>query len=702
MTSLPQDRSGDGAFLDSLIVGKTDMTPFREDSLSVGQVYAINYQQATIAVNDHDREQAGGLPKGGFLVAAKQVGDEGFVLLRILREAPLPNLADSSQTKQHAIEAAANAEAWSQQLDDWTRDRISIHGVECRVLGTFFPTEEGDYRFAEDIDNYYAVSQLMVWKPGPNTLHMIVNHRHKSNPITPTKNPPIVGTTRFAASQGATAITADVALYPEDMLRRRTVYLGMSRSGKSNAMKIAAEAIYRIREQEPDRRIGQLIFDPNGEYAQDNPQDGAGLHKVHLAIGRERVGEVETYGLYAPPSDPERTITKLNFFGDAFPSEWTRAGVEAALEQLLVGREIVQEELAGADSRYIRAFRDADITLPDIDESDRGAIIRYRRTILAYQTAIAAAGLPPPSWIPSATGLFGKDILDSMANSGDQGYADATNSLRANMTRPSWGVLREFFTQLNRFISDSGSPYQAFNSSYMADPNKSGEPWAEPRFADILRIFFSQNGPRSFQRVREQHDPNSPRDYAERIVNDLRQGKLVIVDQSTGGPEQNPRAAERIMWKVFERQQEEFRSTVASDEENEEEHHILVYLEEAHTLLPRANAADKLGTVWARSAKEGSKLNIGMVLATQAPSSIMSEILNETDNWILAHLNSKRERNVIGDYEDFEDFLDQIGQVSEPGFVRMRSLSLAYTVPAQLRRFRLQLPVVDAADARED
>ena len=702
MTTQPYEET-ERPFLDGLLSSdRMGTRTFRADSHRVGQVYAINYQRSTIAVNDYDREQAGGLPMGGFLIAAKQEGDDGFVLLRILREAPLPNLADSSQTKQRAIESAANSEAWAQQLDDWTRDRISIHGVECRVLGTFFQTEQGGYRFAEDIDNYYAVNQLMVWKPGPHTLHMIVNHRHKSNPITPTKNPPVVGSTRFAASQAATAITANVALYPEDMLRRRTVYLGMSRSGKSNAMKIAAEAIYRIREQEPDRRIGQLIFDPNGEYAQDNPQDGAGLHKVHSAIGRERAGEVETYGLFAPPSDHERTITKINFFGEAFPSEWTQEGVETALEQLLVGREIVQEELAGADSKYIRAFRDADITFPDIDETDRGATTRYRRTVLAYQTALAAAGLQAPSWKPSATGLFNKGILDAMANSGDQEYVAAAGSLHANMNRPSWSVLREFFTQLNRFVSDDRSPYRAFNNNYMADPNKSGEPWAEPRFADILRIFYSQNGPRAFQRVREQHDPNSPGDYAERIVNDLRQGKLVIVDQSTGDPEQNARAAERIMWKVFKRQQEEFRSAVTGDEESGEQHHILVYLEEAHNLLPRANAADNLSTVWARSAKEGSKLNIGMVLATQAPSSIMPEILNETDNWILAHLNSKRERNVIGDYEDFEDFLDQIGQVSEPGFVRMRSLSLAYTVPVQLRRFRLQLPAVGAVDARED
>ena len=124
----------------------------------------------------------------------------------------------------------------------------------------------------------------------------------------------------------------------------------------------------------------------------------------------------------------------------------------------------------------------------------------------------------------------------------------------------------------------------------------------------------------------------------------------------------------------------------------------MVYVEEAHNLLPRASATDKLSTVWARAAKEGSKMNIGMVLSTQAPSSIMPEILSETDNWILAYLNSRNERNVIAGYMDFEDFLDQIGQVSEPGFVRLRTLSLAYTIPVQFDHFQLNLESSASAD----
>ena len=455
-----------------------------------------------------------------------------------------------------------------------------------------------------------------------------------------------------------------------------------------------------MRADEPDRRIGQLIFDPNGEYAQDNLQDGAGLHRVHEVIGRERTGEVETYGLFQPPTDPERTITKVNFFGNPLPAVWSPEATEAALEQLLVGRQIIQGELAGADSRYIKAFRDADLSVPDLQLEDRGPVVRYRRAILAYQTALAAAGFDPPEWQPQAAGLFSDDILKAMRESGDDSCASAARRFKENLRQPSWDLLRAFFTELNKFVSDDKGPYKRFNSDYMED-SESGESWADARFADILRIFFSQNGPRSFQRVRDQHDADSENDYAESIVSDLREGKLVIVDQSTGDPEQNAAAAERIMWKVFNKQQEDFRSAATRDETDRHEHHILVYLEEAHNLLPRATASDSLSSVYARSAKEGSKLNIGMVLATQAPSSIMSEILSETDNWILAHLNSKKERNVIGDYEDFEDFMDQIGQVSEPGFVRMRSLSLAYTVPVKFKRFLLNLELRDPRGAGE-
>ena len=275
---------------------------FRDESARVGAVYTMSYQLATVATYDYDREQAGGLPKGGFLVAAEPQGDNGFILLRILKEARLPNADANDQTRQQAIEKTGNEEPWANALDTWMANQVSLHGIECRILGTFIDQGDGTVRFAEDTDNYFAVTSLMVWKPGPRTLDKIVNYRHRRNALAPSDRKQ-VGDTRFAAAEGGSATRVPFLLDPTDLLQRRTVYLGMSRSGKSNAMKITAEAIYRLREVQPDVRIGQLIFDPNGEYAQDNPQDGPGLHRIHEAVGLQRKDEVETYGLFAPPTD---------------------------------------------------------------------------------------------------------------------------------------------------------------------------------------------------------------------------------------------------------------------------------------------------------------------------------------------------------------------------------------------------------------
>ena len=661
-------------------------------------MYTLSYTQAIVAVYDFDRERAGGLAKGMFLLAAKQTGDESFLLLRIQKEARLPNAAANDETRQRAIESSANEEAWDGKLDDWMRDQLSLHAVECSVLGTFIQQQDG-YRYAEDIENYYAVHELMAWKPDSHTLSLVVNHRHRTNDIPIDQPLTKIGTTRFAAAERESATKADFRLDATDVLKRRTVYLGMSRSGKSNGMKIVAEAIYRLRTQDPSKcRIGQLIFDLSGEYAQDNPQDGKALHRIHEVIGLARDEEVETYGLLPVPWDPDRKIMKINFFGKPFPSNWRTADVEKSMDQLLAGRQIVKGIMERETYRYTTAFRDADLAIPIDAEGNHGTQIRYRRAILAYQTALAAAGLSYPTWQPSVQGLFSDDIITAMSPTNNENtdnqtyYNEAATILRqAKQERGkiTWPSLQIVFRALGKFVDDKGGGFNSFENTYIAK-SSSGEGWADPRLRSIMRIFESQNGPRLFQIAQQQHNPHVDVDFAERVVTDLRKGKLVIIDQSAGDPEQNQTAAERVMWRIFQSQQDLFRRQLTqATERSPTEGHVVVYLEEAHNLLPKANAANNLQTVWARSAKEGSKLNIGMVLATQAPSSVMPEILSETDNWILSYLNSESERRVIAGYMDFADFLAQIGKVSEQGFVRIRTLSQAYTVPVQLDKFRI-------------
>lgn len=684
-----------------------ELQPFRDRATRVGAVYTLSYAQAVVAVYDFDRERAGGLAKGMFLLAAKPAGDESFILLRIQKEARLPSAAANDDARQRAIESSANQEPWAEKLDEWMRDQLSLHAVECSVLGTFMQLD-GAYRYAEDIENYYAVHELMVWKPDSYTLDLIVNHRHRTNDLSVHQTLTRIGTTRFSAAERSTATKADFNLDPTDILKRRTVYLGMSRSGKSNGMKIVAGSIYRLRENDPARfRIGQLIFDLSGEYAQDNPQDGKALHRIHEVLKLPRDKEVETYGLVPVPWDPERQLMKINFFGDELPNTWNNDDIEKAVDQLIAGQQIIKSILERETTRYTTSFRDADLSVPRDADTNHGAQVRYRRAILAYQTALSAAGMSYPTWQPSIRGLFSNDIIDAMSSSRNEKsdsqtvYNEAATILKQakeQQGRISWPKLQTVFRALNRFVDDKRSHFTEFENDYIAK-SSSGEAWADPRLRAVMRIFESQNGPRLFQTAQQQHEPAVSVDFSERVVDDLNQGKLVIIDQSAGAPEQNRNAAERIMWRVFLSQQARFRNLLVNTSAvDPTEGHIVVYLEEAHNLLPKVGAADSLQTVWARVAKEGSKLNIGMVLATQAPSSVMPEILSETDNWILSYLNSERERRVIAGYMDFDDFLEQIGKVSEQGFVRVRTLSQAYTVPVQLDKFFIdELPVDGAA-----
>ena len=686
-----------------------DQLAFRERAVRVGSVYTISYNSATVAIYDHDREQAGGLPKSMFLLAAKTAGDGTFILLRVQKEARLPSAAANDLARQQGVESTGNEESWSERLDPWMRDQLSLHALECSVLGTFIDQGDGTYIYAEDIDNYYAVNELMVWKPDHQTLDLIVNYRHRSNGI-PIEATARIGQTRFAASERSTAAKADFRLNPTDMMKRRTAYFGMSRSGKSNGLKVVAESVYRLRETASQRnRVGQLIFDLSGEYAQDNQQDGKALHRIHEVLGLEREPEVATYGLFEVDWDKPRKIMKLNFFGEVFPTQWNTQAVGRALDQLIAGRQIIQGIMVQETTRYTTAFRDADLSVPTNLGGDYGGQVRYRRAILAYQAALVAAGLSPPLWQPSIDGLFGDNIIKALSAAKNPSTDNMTEYHQASTILKNakaaktigWNQLAVIFSALDRFVNDRKSNYDKFEQDYITS-SSSGSEWADPRLKAVISIFRYPNGPRTFQITQEQHSPNTTVDFAEDVVNDLRLGKLVIIDQSSGEPEQNQAAAERVMWRIFRTQQDLFkeRSTLTPGQTETTQDHIIVYIEEAHNLLPRANAADNLRTVWARSAKEGSKLNLGMVLATQAPSSIMPEILSETDNWIISYLNSENERRVIAGYMDFSDFLEQIGKVSEQGFVRIRTLSQAYTVPVQLDKFSIGELSADSADAQ--
>jgi len=447
----------------------------------------------------------------------------------------------------------------------------------------------------------------------------------------------------------------------------------MTRTGKSNTTKIIAKSVFELRlpKKSDDKplRIGQIIFDPNGEYANENVQDNnSALKNVwQLLPNGIKANEVVTYGITRHPNDPDRTLMLLNFFED---------------ENLQIGKEIIDSILSEDNTTYIKNF--CQVSFEEPDAGDRSALTRHNRRVLAYKSVLARAGFAiPQNQRPNTRNLFNRELLNAMQNSASDNAPEYQSAAQIfGNPNPTWGQLANAFEALDKFIRDRNSGYQAFETAYVNRPNGSGDRWADEDLKKIIGIFQYPNGTRKIGKAAEQHSADTTSDYAEDIYNHLVQGKLVIIDQSNGEPELNKSSATRIMTKIFKENQRRFIQGATDIPE------ILVYVEEAHNILPAGNDLD-LSDIWVRTAKEGSKYRIGMVYATQEVSSIQKNILKNTANWFISHLNNTDETKELCKYYDFADFEPSIRRAQDKGFLRVKTLSNLFVIPVQVDKFEV-------------
>jgi DNA helicase HerA-like ATPase len=623
---------------------------------AIGGIYRLDYSHAVVLTDDQRKYKAGGVPLGGFLLAAAGnsteagfvLDDEELILLRVRGTAPLPNEADLVMTRLAVVrDATTSGQPFDAVTDVLTRDELQQSAFDCEVIGTFYVEggSVGDIAFGADIDNVVTSAKYQVFLPSEKVLSWLASYPETGDDDSlPLGHVRFSSTTRRARMSGLS--NANVNVHISDFISRKTAVFGMTRTGKSNTIKTLVTAVYKYAARKQDL-IGQLIFDPQGEYANVNKQDGTGLRLLGTEVG------VRIYRFGADRSDPQILPLAMNFFDVS--------SLEAAAE--LVNSAVMQEYGSYA---YVKTFTSINWSRPS--DTDKSAYAAWNRAVVGLYGLLAMCG-------------FSGDHLVDSEDEGRNVRFEFTwsNADWAEFEKSHPGMVSQRGTKYFLSSPEAAKQVTLFMKKKGTWNHASKDKDDERPFKHIVDVMDRASAKSVIRNLTGFHSAQTVDPVENLIWDDMVNGRLAIVDLSYGAGDFPRVISENIVTHLMNQANARFRT-------NRDPVKFQIIVEEAHNLFERG-AKNVASNPWVRLSKEAAKYAIGLVYATQEVSSVDQRILSNTSNWLVAHLNSDNETRELSHYYDFKTWADSLRRCEDVGFVRMKTYSGKYIVPVQIARF---------------
>jgi hypothetical protein len=506
--------------------------------------------------------------------------------------------------------------------------------------------------YGSDIDSYVSPHFYEVYVPNDADLAMLINS------FVETRTSISIGELRYTESQITSRSTPiEVAVAPHDFAANRTALFGKTRMGKSNTIKVIADMMLRSTE-----RLGQIIFDLNGEYSNVNEQDNTSLFDLH----KERCVRYSlnpSAGSGDGSSTPK--ILKANF-----------------LIQVVLGHSIIRSLWDTVhDNRpgYLQPLLEWDPCDPsEINArfTEWGDRTRYGRAMSMYFAALSKAGFKVEKEFQVKLHL-NAPLRERLA--GDAGLAGAVRTEKTSTGRleisEDQPIRQAVLVYEKLYVL-----YKAAGGDHTLFPPGGSGAYFDDIHITLLRMIGDTGvtGTRYLIPFAQYHDLQGRHIIAE-IVADVDAAKTVIIDLANADEVVSQFYSGLISRAVFKRQTEKFTQNALGD------HSVLFYFEEAHNLF---NKDDKdLTSVYNRIAKEGAKNRIGMVYSTQSMTTLSPDLLKNTENFFIAHLNDDREISELTKKYEFRDVGVDVQRCRTRGYVRMITLSHRFALPVQIRKF---------------